>query len=177
MLSFPCFHSHVVLLSFSCFIPMFSSSILSFPQSQWASLQSKVDARSKLVDNLLYKLTEFNRCYGQLKEFVGEGHRLLGDEKPVGESASRLQEQVETCQVLILTFVFDMAHTHTHTHTHTAIPFPTGCQATRSRLPLGSRKRNSCRAPNQHRQRRPRNPFDRFHTGLVGPAAGLAELV
>ena len=84
---------------------MFSSSILSFPQSQWASLQSKVDARSKLVDNLLYKLTEFNRCYGRLKEFVGEGHRLLDDEKPVGESASRLQEQVETCQVLL---------THTH---------------------------------------------------------------
>ena len=136
MLSFPCFHSHVVLLSFSCFIPMFSSSILSFPQSQWASLQSKVDARSKLVDNLLYKLTEFNRCYGQLKEFVGEGHRLLGDEKPVGE---RLQEQVETCQVLILTFVFDMAHTHTHTHTHThsnSVPnwLPSNQKSTRSWL-------------------------------------------
>ena len=68
-------------------------------QSQWTSLQSKVDARSKLVENLLAKLNEFNSCYGKLKEFVEEGNRLLGNEKPVGESASRLQEQVETCQV------------------------------------------------------------------------------
>ena len=68
-------------------------------QSQWASLQSKVDARSKLVENLLHKLTEFNGCYGKLKEFVEEGTRLLANEKPVGESAARLQEQVETCQV------------------------------------------------------------------------------
>ena len=68
-------------------------------QSQWASLQSKVDSRSKLVDNLLDRLNQFNTLYGPLKEFVDEGNRLLGDEKPVGVSAARLEEQVCTCQV------------------------------------------------------------------------------
>ena len=73
----------------------------------WTSLQTKVDARSKLVENLLNKLKEFNSCYGKLKEFVEEGHRLLGDEKPVGESAARLQEQVETCQVPVYVVTSD----------------------------------------------------------------------
>ena len=68
-------------------------------QSQWASLQSKVESRSKLVDNLLDRLNQFNTLYGPLKEFVDEGNRLLGDEKPVGVSAARLEEQVCTCQV------------------------------------------------------------------------------
>ena len=64
------------------------------------SLQAKVDTRSKLVENLLIKLNEFNSCYEKLREFVEEGNRLLGNERPVGESAARLQEQVETCQVM-----------------------------------------------------------------------------
>ena len=68
-------------------------------QSQWASLRSKVDSRSRLVKNLLNQLNEFNSQYDVLRKFVDEGKRLLEGEKPVGENATRLQEQVDTCQV------------------------------------------------------------------------------
>ena len=70
-----------------------------FSQSQWASLQTRVDARSQLVDNLLDRLSQFNGQYDSLRKFVDEGNRLLGDEKPVGEDAARLQEQMDMCQV------------------------------------------------------------------------------
>ena len=58
-----------------------------------------MDARSQLVDNLLDRLSQFNGQYDSLRKFVDEGNRLLGDEKPVGEDAARLQEQMDTCQV------------------------------------------------------------------------------
>ena len=66
-----------------------------------------MDTRSRLVNNLLERLNEFNGRYESLKEFVDRGNRLLGDEKPVADSAARLQEQVETCQVM-------MSLTHAH---------------------------------------------------------------
>ena len=63
-----------------------------------------MDARSQLVDNLLDRLSQFNGQYDSLRKFVDEGNRLLGDEKPVGEDAARLQEQMDTCQVSDYTF-------------------------------------------------------------------------
>ena len=69
-------------------------------QSQWASLQTKVESRSRLVDNLLDQLNEFNSRYAILRRFVDEGNHLLDNERPIGDNAARLQEQVDTCQVL-----------------------------------------------------------------------------
>ena len=79
-------------------------------QNQWEWLKNQAGAQAELISDLLEKLAQFNLQYGELGKFVQDGRELLASEKPVGESASRIQEQMKTCQVGTVT------HTHT-THT------------------------------------------------------------
>ena len=60
---------------------------------------SQASARTNQISDLLANLGLFNGQYNTLREFVKEGNDLLEKEKPVGSSAARIQEQMETCQV------------------------------------------------------------------------------
>ncbi len=55
--------------------------------------------RSSQIADLVDKLQLFNTHYNNLSKFISEGNSLLNSEKPVGETASRIEEQLETCQV------------------------------------------------------------------------------
>ena len=44
-------------------------------------------------------MNQFDRQYDALRKFVQESSDLLEKEKPVGESAARIEEQMRTCQV------------------------------------------------------------------------------
>ena len=55
--------------------------------------------REAQVSDLLDKLRQFNQQYDSLKKFIAEGNNLLSCEKPVGDNATRVQEQMDTCQV------------------------------------------------------------------------------
>ena len=68
-------------------------------QGQWEWLTNQASARSNQINELLARLGQFNQQYDALREFVREGNDLLGREKPVGSSAARIHEQMETCQV------------------------------------------------------------------------------
>ena len=68
-------------------------------QNQWAWLKSQAGERSSLVADLLDKLRQFNQQHGDLRAFVTSGQELLATEHPVGDSAARIEEQMETCQV------------------------------------------------------------------------------
>jgi len=63
---------------------------------------SQASARTNQISDLLANLGLFNGQYNTLREFVKEGNDLLEKEKPVGSSAARIQEQMETCQVGII---------------------------------------------------------------------------
>lgn len=71
-------------------------------QNQWEWLKTQAGAQAELISDLLEKLSQFNQQYGDLTKFVQEGKELLESEKPVGESAARIQEQMKTCQVCVL---------------------------------------------------------------------------
>ena len=68
-------------------------------QGQWEWLTNQASARSNQINELLARLGQFNQQYDALRGFVREGNDLLGREKPVGSSAARIHEQMETCQV------------------------------------------------------------------------------
>lgn len=55
--------------------------------------------RDSQISSLLDKLRRFNQQYDALQEFVRDGNDLLAQEKPVGDNAARVQEQMDTCQV------------------------------------------------------------------------------
>ena len=59
---------------------------------------SQASVRTNQISDLLSNLDLFNGQYNTLREFV-EGNDLLEKEKLVGSSAARIQEQMETCQV------------------------------------------------------------------------------
>ena len=44
-------------------------------------------------------MRQFDRQYDTLRKFVQESTELLEKEKPVGDSAARIEEQMKTCQV------------------------------------------------------------------------------
>lgn len=71
-------------------------------QNQWGWVKAQASARSGLVADLLDKLRQFNNQYGDLRAFVTTGEELLASEHPVGDNAARIQEQMETCQVLYI---------------------------------------------------------------------------
>lgn len=48
---------------------------------------------------LLDKMNQFDVQYESLRKFVEESSGLLERERPVGESAARIEEQMKTCQV------------------------------------------------------------------------------
>ena len=56
-------------------------------------------ARAGLIAELLDKVQQFDEKYDGLRKFVQESNDLLEKEKPVGESAARIEEQMKTCQV------------------------------------------------------------------------------
>ena len=70
-------------------------------QNQWSWLNSHADERARQIDNLIDKISEFDGQYIALRQFVDEGTQLCATEKPVGETASRVEEQMETCQVCV----------------------------------------------------------------------------
>ncbi len=72
---------------------------LLIPQSQFQWLKGRVSERDTQISDLLDKLSQFNQQYNRLKEFVDDGNRLLDSEKPVGDNATRVQEQMDACQV------------------------------------------------------------------------------
>ena len=59
---------------------------------------SQASVRMNQISDLLSNLGLFNGQYNTLRESV-EGNDLLEKEKLVGSSAARIQEQMETCQV------------------------------------------------------------------------------
>ena len=67
---------------------------------------SQASARTNQISDLLTHLGQFNQQYNTLREFVKEGNDILGTEKPVGSSAARIREQMETCQVGIVSITF-----------------------------------------------------------------------
>lgn len=74
---------------------LFSSS----PQSQFEWLKGRITERDSQISDLLDKVRDFNRQYDSLKEFVNNGNDLLAKEKPIGDTAARVKEQMQTCQV------------------------------------------------------------------------------
>lgn len=68
-------------------------------QAQWEWLRAQADGRSSQISDLLEWLHQFNKQYEAMMVFVREGNELLEREKPVGNSASGVQEQMDTCQV------------------------------------------------------------------------------
>lgn len=56
-------------------------------------------ARSEQMSDLLVRLDKYDKLSADLMRFVREGQQLLERERPVGDSATKLQEQMETCQV------------------------------------------------------------------------------
>ena len=82
----------------------FSASIITtymymYMKMQWEWLRSHADARSRQIDDLLDKIRQFNDQYTALRQFVDEGTKLLEEERPVGDTAAKIQEQMDTCQV------------------------------------------------------------------------------
>ena len=76
------------------------SAILNFVfQTQWEWLKNQVTARAELIAELLDKMNQFDKKYSALRKFVQESTELLEREKPVGQSAARIEEQMKTCQV------------------------------------------------------------------------------
>jgi hypothetical protein len=61
-----------------------------------------VTERDSQISSLLDKLHQFNQQYDGLQKFVQDGNELLAGEKPVGENAARVQEQMDTCQVWVV---------------------------------------------------------------------------
>ena len=68
-------------------------------QSQCDWLKGCVTERDSQISSLLDKLHQFNQQYDSLQKFVSNGNELLAGEKPVGENAERVQDQMTTCQV------------------------------------------------------------------------------
>ena len=68
-------------------------------QTQWEWLKNQATARAKLIADLLDKMNQFDEKYSALRKFVQESTELLEREKPVGQSAARIEEQMKTCQV------------------------------------------------------------------------------
>ncbi len=83
-------------------------------QNQWSWLNSHADERARQIDYLIDKISEFDDQYIALRQFVDEGTQLCATEKPVGETASRVEEQMETCQVC----VWGRVHLHVHVRTY-----------------------------------------------------------
>lgn len=69
------------------------------PQSQCDWLKGCITERDSQISHLLDKLSQFNQQYDSLQKFVSNGSELLAGEKPVGENAERVQDQMTTCQV------------------------------------------------------------------------------
>ena len=68
-------------------------------QTQWEWLKNQATARAALMAELLDKMNQFDKKYSALRKFVQESTELLEREKPVGQSAARIEEQMKTCQV------------------------------------------------------------------------------
>ena len=62
-------------------------------------MKNQATARAELIAELLDKVQQFDEKYDGLRKFVQESNDLLEKEKPVGESAARIEEQMKTCQV------------------------------------------------------------------------------
>lgn len=77
-------------------------------QSQFKWLKGRVSDRDSQIANLLDRLHQFNGQYDSLRKFVTDGNQLLASEKPVGENASRVQEQMDTCQVTDVPRMFSL---------------------------------------------------------------------
>ena len=71
-------------------------------QTQWEWLKNQATARAKLIAELLEKMNQFDEKYSALRKFVQESTELLEREKPVGQSAARIEEQMKTCQVCLI---------------------------------------------------------------------------
>lgn len=74
-------------------------------QDQFEWLKCRISERDSQISDLLDKLKRFNQHHNHLCKFVAEGNKLLDSEKPVGDSAARVQEQMDTCQVRLVVVV------------------------------------------------------------------------
>ena len=73
--------------------------IFLYLQTQWEWLKSQATTRAELITELLDKMNQFDKKYGALRKFLEESNALLESEKPVGQSAARIKEQMKMCQV------------------------------------------------------------------------------
>ena len=70
--------------------------IIFFFQTQ---LKNQAIAPAELITELCDKRHQLDEKYSALRKFVQESTELLVTEKPVGQSAARIEEQMKTCQV------------------------------------------------------------------------------
>ena len=61
--------------------------------------KEQTERRISQTDDLLGRLERFEQQYSALCGLIAEGNELLDLEKPVGDTAQRIAEQTETCQV------------------------------------------------------------------------------
>ena len=62
-------------------------------------MKNQATARAELMTELLDKMKQFDEKYDGSRRFLQESTELLEREKPVGDSAARIEEQMKTCQV------------------------------------------------------------------------------
>ena len=72
-------------------------------------------------------MNQFDKKYGALRKFLEENTELLESEKPVGQSAARIEEQMKTCQVccyiaLLFSSVNIERLNKNHNITHKVVP-------------------------------------------------------
>lgn len=68
-------------------------------KGQWEWSKEQVDTRLQQVNDLLERLKLFISQYEAFQRLVVQGKDLLEQERPVGQTAQRISEQMKTCQV------------------------------------------------------------------------------
>ncbi len=73
-------------------------------QDQYEWFESSAKTRADQISDLLDRLSEFNKHYDVLRQFVKEGNELLEEQKSLGASAATMKERMEVAQVSEIEF-------------------------------------------------------------------------
>ncbi len=73
-------------------------------QDQYEWFESSAKTRADQISDLLDRLSEFNKHYNVLRQFVKEGNELLEEQKSLGASAATMKERMEVAQVSEIEF-------------------------------------------------------------------------
>lgn len=74
--------------------------------------RTQIELRIQQANELSEQLSQFEKLYKLLRSLITEGYQLLESERPVGNDATRISEQTNTCQVIITWSEFTLAYSY-----------------------------------------------------------------